>query len=507
VFQGEKVVKAVYDALTSNKETWESTILLITYDEHGGLYDHVTPPATVNPDGKVSGVPPFNFERLGVRVPAVVVSPYIPKGTIIHNKVFDHTSLIATASKLFIKTVPTPWLTERDRRANTFEDCLTLSAPRAGKVNIPQPRAVLNESAAATATRATASTAAPVETSHHPLSEFQSIMVQQAFSLDSAQPRALQTDGLVDWAKCAKHIHDKLTNKDGFHIVHGGVAPGSGIAGGVGYSRRKAYESWRVQFNSSARISVRKYWEVDSNLRLTKSSNTFTASDAGGPSGDLKINVYGLVKDMQRLDYFGIGPETGEGDRAVFHYREGGVGADLSQPVRSWMDVGGAVESIFPHITTIENPTVRSVERVFTEAGAPGINSQPNFMHYVGFAGLYTPGQPEGRKLDYKFFYHFFHDWQDNRYSFRRFEADLKHKFPFAKKNEFRFRARVPFSETNGGQRVPFYLMETLGGSNIRGDDTLRGFRDYRFRDRDLVLLQTEYLRRVYGPLELHRFL
>jgi hypothetical protein len=80
----------------------------------------------------------FNFQRLGVRVPAVLVSPFIPAGTIIHNKVFDHTSIIATARKLFIPNSEQFFLTERDRNAQTFEDCLTLASPRPGKVKFPK---------------------------------------------------------------------------------------------------------------------------------------------------------------------------------------------------------------------------------------------------------------------------------------------------------------------------------------------------------------------------------
>ncbi|MGB9179787.1 MAG: hypothetical protein WCB68_11130 [Pyrinomonadaceae bacterium] len=311
---------------------------------------------------------------------------------------------------------------------------------------------------------------------------------------------------LKDTASCLKHIYDKVTQKDGFHLVQGGVVPGSGTAVGIGYGWRKPYENWRVELNTSARVSLKKYWEVDGNLRLTKSENKFSSNTASGPVGDLKINLYGLIKDAPRLDYFGLGPESKEEDRAVFHYREGVIGADISKPLTPWLDVGGAVEGIFPTIVTIDNPTVRSVERVYTETTAPGITSQPGFFHAAAFAGLHTPGQPESRKLEYKFFYHVYQDVSDHRYSFRRFDADLKHKFPFADKNEFRFRARFSFADTSGNNRVPFYLMETLGGSNIRGDDTLRGFRDYRFRDRDLVLLQVEYLRQVYGPINLIAF-
>ena len=135
---GERVINDVYQAITSNKQTWESTLLLITYDEHGGLYDHVPPPATVNPGDKPLDATLFDFKRLGVRVPAVLVSPFIKKGTIIHDRIFDHSSIIATARKLFIPEWEKFALTERDRHANTFEDCLNLSLPRTDKVKFPK---------------------------------------------------------------------------------------------------------------------------------------------------------------------------------------------------------------------------------------------------------------------------------------------------------------------------------------------------------------------------------
>src|SRR3989442_3611827 len=293
--------------------------------------------------------------------------------------------------------------------------------------------------------------------------------------------------GLTDTFKCLKHIYDKITQKEGLHLVTGSVVPQSGFAAGPGYTGTIVSEKWRIKFEASARISNRKDWEVDTNLRLTKSSNTFSSNNANGPSGDLKIDIYALVKDMQRLDFFGIGPESREQDRAVYHYHEGVLGADLSKPVHPSVDLGGAIEGILPNIVRISNPTVRSVERIYSEATAPGINREPDFLHLAAFAGLHSAGQPESRKVDYKFFYHFFQDLDNGHYSFRRFDADLKHKFPFGK-NEVRIRGRLSFADTSAGKRVHFYLMQTLGGSNIRMDDTLRGFRDYRFRDRGLVL-------------------
>lgn len=327
---------------------------------------------------------------------------------------------------------------------------------------------------------------------------------QQASSPCAAPQGTKKT--LADHFKCLKHIYDKVTAKQGFHLVQGGVAPGSGLTGGIGYSKGKRYEAWRTQFDSSARVSIKKYWEFDANLRLTKNDNSISSNDSGGPAGSLKINLYGQVKDMPRLDYFGIGPETNDFNRTVYHYRQGVIGADISKPVRRWLNLGGAFEHIWTDLVTISNPTVNSVERNYTEATAPGLFTQPNYLHYALFAGVHSKAQPEARRIDYKFYYHFYQDYQEHRYSFRRFDADLKHKIPLGEKNELRIRGRLSFSETKDGQRVPFYLMETLGGSNIRGDDTLRGFRDYRFRDRDLILLQTEYLRQLYGPLNLIAF-
>jgi len=178
---GERVVNDVYKAITSNKQTWESTLLVITYDEHGGLYDHVPPPETVNPGDKPTDATVFDFKRLGVRVPAVLVSPFIPRGTVIHDKTFDHTSIIATARKLFIPEWEKSFLTERDRNAKTFEDCLTLATARTDKVKFPkQTPEPSSPHLAAAAKKASANSSSPQQ-----LNDFQQAMVFQAFQADS----------------------------------------------------------------------------------------------------------------------------------------------------------------------------------------------------------------------------------------------------------------------------------------------------------------------------------
>src|SRR5258708_30156908 len=85
---------------------WRNTALLVVYDEHGGIYDHVPPPAC-KPDKFHSSEndpgtgQPFKFDRLGVRVPAILISPWIPRNTVV-DRVFDHASIPATLANFFL---------------------------------------------------------------------------------------------------------------------------------------------------------------------------------------------------------------------------------------------------------------------------------------------------------------------------------------------------------------------------------------------------------------------
>ena len=124
---GEQLIASTYNALRAGPK-WTKTLLIIVYDEHGGCYDHVGPPLAT-PPGPVTTAP-FNFDRYGVRIPAVLVSPYIAQGTKLRptgNVPYDHTSIIATLRKRFPE-LGGP-LTDRDASAPTFDNALTLPAP------------------------------------------------------------------------------------------------------------------------------------------------------------------------------------------------------------------------------------------------------------------------------------------------------------------------------------------------------------------------------------------
>lgn len=126
--RGERLIKDTYLAIR-NSPIWDTSMLIITWDEHGGFYDHAIPPKAippgdnqVMPDVNESG---FLFDQYGPRVPAIIVSPLIPKNVIDHRP-YDHSSIPATVEKQFNLAA----LTDRDKNAHNLLSLASLPEPR-----------------------------------------------------------------------------------------------------------------------------------------------------------------------------------------------------------------------------------------------------------------------------------------------------------------------------------------------------------------------------------------
>lgn len=122
VMAAQNLVLTLFSALIASP-AWKKTLFIITYDEHGGFYDHVTPPAAADDDP--------NFRSYGVRVPALIVSPWVIPGSVSHT-VFDHTSIIKTILVRFCQEADgsIPNVGARVASANHVGDLLTLPRPR-----------------------------------------------------------------------------------------------------------------------------------------------------------------------------------------------------------------------------------------------------------------------------------------------------------------------------------------------------------------------------------------
>jgi hypothetical protein len=115
VMNGEALIAGVYNGLRENDPLWKSTLLILVYDEHGGFFDHVPPPDAEPPDDQTAE---YTFDQYGIRVPAILISPWLPSGKL--STTFDHTSIL----KYAIDKWGLQGLTRRVAAAETFAGSL-----------------------------------------------------------------------------------------------------------------------------------------------------------------------------------------------------------------------------------------------------------------------------------------------------------------------------------------------------------------------------------------------
>ena len=130
---GEMLIKQTYEALRRSP-LWEKSMLIVTYDEHGGFYDHVAPPSCRRTGSTGRGFG-FTFDQLGPRVPAIIVSPLIPRNLIDHRR-YEHSTIISTVIRLFGLRE----LTARTSMTSDLKPLATLDAPRSdAPMTLPDP--------------------------------------------------------------------------------------------------------------------------------------------------------------------------------------------------------------------------------------------------------------------------------------------------------------------------------------------------------------------------------
>lgn len=121
IMRAEKLVADVFNAVRTNEALWQSALLVVVFDEHGGFYDHVVPPEAIPPDDAQPSE--YTFKQLGVRVPAILVSPWVQAG-VVHTQ-FDHTSLL----KYLIDKWDLGELGPRTAAANSVRSVICQSSP------------------------------------------------------------------------------------------------------------------------------------------------------------------------------------------------------------------------------------------------------------------------------------------------------------------------------------------------------------------------------------------
>jgi hypothetical protein len=290
------------------------------------------------------------------------------------------------------------------------------------------------------------------------------------------------------------------------HATVQSIVPGGGFGVGPTALLDFNHDKWQNEFLTTAVSSFRQFWLAQARFKM---SHDMVGKHFPDPDR-LALEFYARATGLPHMVYYGIGPATTTSSVSEFSERYVVAGVDVFNPFASGFAAGATLESIWPDVNGVNIPGVRSITSNFTEATAPGLTTQPNLVHY----GIYAEPRRWRHKFqfEYKIGYNLYQDTSTGHYSFRRFEIDGLHIFQplhsyasFAS-DVFTIHNRLSLSQTSGTNVVPFYMQETLGGSDINGQPSLRGFVDYRFRAPDLALIQLEYDHRVWGPVGLLGF-
>lgn len=293
-------------------------------------------------------------------------------------------------------------------------------------------------------------------------------------------------EGTLIWLENDRLLERIFNPAQGFYPKLGNITPGSGLAYGLGFRKPELFGG-HADFNTFAAGSLDKYWMLDATLTLPHIAN-------GRVFADVKIQRYNFPEE----DFFGLGPDSLRA--AETSYREKGTvvggGAGL-RPVE-WFSLSSRIEYRTPRLSDSIEARLGDLAVDFPDLS--GLIEQPDFVRYEVSADL-NYRQPQGNpRRGGRYFVSFqrYDDQDFNRYTFSRLEADIQQYVPFLNdRRVIALRGFTSLSRADEGQRVPFYLQRTLGGP-----DDLRGFRRFRFRDENILLLQAEYRWEIFTAMD-----
>jgi hypothetical protein len=259
-----------------------------------------------------------------------------------------------------------------------------------------------------------------------------------------------------------------LNPAEGFYPKVGNITPGSGFAIGPAYRSPRIFGD-EAHFSAFAAASVEAYWIIDVRLQLPDLAG-------GRVYADVHAQKYAFPKE----DFFGIGPLSQREAHTTYDLRSTDVGGGGGVRITPWLSFASGVDFLTPRVA--------------------GLPDQPNFLRSTTSAEVNTR-QPRGNPRQggrYALTYQRFEALEDRGRDFDRFEADLQHYISIYKNRRvIALHAVASVSDPTGDREVPFYYQNTLGGP-----DDLRGFRQFRFRDRHLLLMQAEYRWEIFTAVD-----
>lgn len=291
------------------------------------------------------------------------------------------------------------------------------------------------------------------------------------------------------WAK--KHqILERLNGEvDGWYPRLGRMTRGGGFALGPGY--RFHPMGGPVLVDLSAGISTKAYKSVDANVRWYQSANK-----------TIEVWTDYRYEDFPQEDYFGPGFTSLRDTRTSYGVTTHDVMARGQVKPLPWLTIGANMGYMALDAGPGSDDNFPSIEQLFTDLEAPGLVDQPNFLHTAFFTEADyrdIKGNP-GRGGFYRLTWSLWDDRDGGAYDFGRLDVNVNQWVPVTADRKHVAYGRLGLSYTNNdpGARVPFYFLPYVGGV-----DTIRSFREFRFKDENAMWIGAEYL---YRPIDYVNF-
>ena len=300
----------------------------------------------------------------------------------------------------------------------------------------------------------------------------------------SGEPQEPRTDegfvqklrGMADRWQIVERLNGDV---DGWYPRLGGMTRGSGFAIGPGY-RTHLFDD-RILVDASTGLSIKGYKAVDTNVRWLQ---------AFGDRVELWTDF--RYQDFPQEDFFGRGMSSSLDARTSYDFDS--VDFTVRGLVRPmpWLRLGTSVGYMSPDVGPGTDRNYPSLETLFDDVQAPGLLEQPNFLH-TAFSGEVDFRDVRGNPTRGGVYRAEFGIWDDRtlqQYDHRRFDALATQYIPLVPGGKHVLSGRLGLSYVNNeiGERVPFYFLAYVGGV-----DTIRSYREFRFKDENAVWLGAEY--------------
>jgi outer membrane protein assembly factor BamA len=281
-------------------------------------------------------------------------------------------------------------------------------------------------------------------------------------------------------------LFERLLNPpEGFYPKIGNITPGSGFAAGPGYRRSRLFGE-STDLSAFAAFSTMRYWIMEGRLRMPRLAGERVA-----------VDVYGRRSDYRHEPFYGLGQDSERTDEAFYALKNTAIGGGVTVTPLPWLSFGGSTEVFQPKVRGIDDDV--SIDDRFTPLQAPGLREQPRFLRHAVTAEV-NYREPRGnprRGGKYAVAFQKYVDREEGRFSFDRVEIDLQQYVPLLRDRRVLALRAAGSLVPDDAAVVPFYLQRTLGGP-----DDLRGFRRFRFRDENVLLLQAEYRWEIFTAVD-----